>query len=93
MTDIFKSDIKNIIRGIDKKDYSIEELVKYFIQKVDSLDKFNLVSEKTYDEAITLAKKADNKSTEERRPLEGIPIAVKDIFCTCLLYTSPSPRD
>ena len=70
MTDILKSDIKNIIKGINKKDYSIEELVNHFIKKVDSLDKFNLVSEKTYDEAITLAKKADTISMEERRPLE-----------------------
>ena len=58
MTDILKSDIKNIIKGINKKDYSIEELVNHFIKKVDSLDKFNLVSEKTYDEAITLSKKS-----------------------------------
>ena len=90
MTDILKSDIKNIIKGINKKDYSIEELVNHFIKKVDSLDKFNLVSEKTYDEAITLAKKADTKSMEERRPLEGIPIAVKDIFCTVGNKTSAS---
>ena len=90
MTDIFKSDIKNIIKGINKKDYSVEELVNHFIKKVDSLDKFNLVSEKTYDEAITLAKKADTKRIEERRPLEGIPIAVKDIFCTVGNKTSAS---
>ena len=44
MTDILKSDIKNIIKGINKKDYSIEELVNHFIKKVDSLDNFNLVS-------------------------------------------------
>ena len=41
MTDILKSDIKNIIKGINKKDYSIEELVNHYIQKVESLDKFN----------------------------------------------------
>ena len=82
--------IKDIIKGINNKDYSIEELVKHFIQKVDSLDKFNLVSEKTYDEAISLAKKTDTKNIDERRPLEGIPIAVKDIFCTVGNKTSAS---
>ena len=39
---------------------------------------------------LFLAKKADTKSMEERRPLEGIPIAVKDIFCTVGNKTSAS---
>ena len=90
MTNILKSDIRSIIKSINKKEYSIEELVNHFIKKVESLDKFNLVSEKIYDEAITLAKKADTKSMDERRPLEGIPIAVKDIFCTVGNKTSAS---
>ena len=70
MTDILKSDIKNILKGINNKDFSIEELINHFIKKLDALDKFNLISEKIYDEAIILAKQADNKRMDERRPLE-----------------------
>ena len=82
MIDIINSSIKNTIKSINNKDYSIEELVKQYIKKTDELDKFNLVSEKIYEDAILQAKNADKKSIEERLPLEGIPIAVKDIFCT-----------
>ena len=75
-------DIKSTIKAIDNKEYSIEELVNGFIKKIETLDKFNLVSEKLYDDAILKAKKADAKKKEDRLPLEGIPVAVKDIFCT-----------
>ena len=43
MTDILKSDIKNIIKGINKKDYSIEELVNHFIKKAKGEQILNLV--------------------------------------------------
>ena len=82
MTNSIYRDIRSIIKAIDNKEYSIEELVNVFIKKIDTLDKFNLVSEKLYDDAILQAKKADAKKKEDRLPLEGIPIAVKDIFCT-----------
>ena len=44
--------------------------------------------------AISQAKKADQqRANGEASPLLGVPVAQKDIFCICLLYTSPSPRD
>ena len=41
MTDILKSDIKNIIKIIKKKDYYKEEQVNHYIKKVHSLDNLN----------------------------------------------------
>ena len=48
---------------------------------------------------IEAARLSADQSTERYRngePLsmiDGMPFAVKDLFQTCLLYTSPSPRD
>ena len=70
MDNILKSDIKSIIKGLNNKDFSVEELICHYIKRVDSLDKFNLVSEKIYDDAIILAKQADSKKIDERGPLE-----------------------
>ena len=39
---------------------------------------------------VWVAEKAGDAMDGE---LGGVPIAIKDLFCTCLLYTSPSPRD
>ncbi|MAJ23950.1 MAG: Asp-tRNA(Asn)/Glu-tRNA(Gln) amidotransferase GatCAB subunit A, partial [Rickettsiales bacterium] len=90
MVDICNLDIKNTIENLKKKKFSTVELINYYIKRVDKLDKYNLVSEKVYDDALLLAKKADEKNIAERLPLEGIPIAVKDIFCTEGNLTSAS---
>ena len=53
-----------------------------------------------YDEGLKLSKESDKRYTknESLGLLDGIPIAIKDNiniygYKTCLLYTSPSPRD
>ena len=51
-----------------------------------------MLSEKNYDEALKLANIVDSKKKEEFRPLEGIPIAVKDIFCTVGNKTTASSK-
>ena len=33
------------------------------------------------------------RQRQPRSKIDGMPIGVKDIIDTCLLYTSPSPRD
>ena len=90
MVDICNLDIKNTLENLKKKNFSTIELINYYIKRIDNLDKYNLVSEKVYDDALVLAKKADEKKIAERLPLEGIPIAVKDIFCTEGNITSAS---
>ncbi len=90
MIDISKLDIKSILKSINNKEISITELIELYIKKVDKLDKYNLVSEKLYEEALLKAKIADQKKIDERGALEGIPIAVKDIFCTEGNITSAS---
>ena len=39
-----------------------------------------MLSEKNYDEALVIASEIDAKKNQEFKPLQGIPIAVKDIL-------------
>ena len=73
---------------IKNKEISSLEVTELFIERIEKYDDdINAVVIRTFDEAIDAAKKVDNqKSNDTNGPLHGIPM-------TCLLYTSPSPRD
>jgi aspartyl-tRNA(Asn)/glutamyl-tRNA(Gln) amidotransferase subunit A len=90
MIKLEKLTVKDILQNLDKKEFSCSDIIKSYINRIDQLDKYNLVSEKVFEEALVLAKISDNKKKEDRLPLEGIPIAVKDIFCTKGHHTTAS---
>jgi len=85
-------------KGLKEKKFSSQELVKAClkrIRKVDSKIKaFITVCEK---EALDQAKKADRKLNNtpfamRHMPLLGIPVAIKDNFCTKDVKTTASSR-
>ena len=82
MTKLYKLSLKETLENLSKREISSLELINCYIERINTLDKYNLVSEKLYEDALILAKKSDSKKKSERLVLEGIPIAAKDIFCT-----------
>ena len=82
MNDFIKLTLVETIDLIKNRKVSVKEIIETYIKRLNETEKFNMLSEKNYDEALNLADKIDAKKTEDFRPLEGIPIAVKDIFCT-----------
>ena len=93
-----KSSISQIKDSLRDKKISVEELYDEFLIKAKSskTNSFNLLLDK---ENNILSIKESQKRYENGNPLplDGIPLGIKDLFCTkgisCLLYTSPSPRD
>ena len=81
-----------IKKMLDRKEISSKELVENSINIIEKLENYNLVSEKIYDDALKKSILSDNKKKEDRLPLEGVPIAVKDIFCTKGNLTSASSK-
>ena len=64
------------------------ELIDAAIARAESVNpKINAIAVKTYETARAAAKAGMTG------PLAGVPWAIKDMYQTCLLYTSPSPRD
>ncbi len=81
MTDLTNFTLVDLVKGIKNKDFSSEEITKSFIKNAESSDKLNTYITKCFDEALLSAKNFDKKNKPSGL-LPGIPIAVKDMFCT-----------
>ena len=82
--------LAEIARGLADKKFSSEELTKVLLARITQLDpQLNSFISLTEDLALQQAKAADaRRANGESGALLGAPIAHKDLFCTCLLYTS-----
>lgn len=76
------------IKALAEKQFSSEELVKHYIQRIETHDeKLNSFITFTPEQAIERAKQADQQGANGGL-LNGVPIALKDIFCTDGVKTS-----
>ena len=81
MTDLTKKSLCDLVKGIKKKDFSSEELTTSFINNSQKAKKLNTFITTNFDKALDSAKNFDKKK-DFKGLLPGIPIAVKDLFCT-----------
>ena len=82
MKELINLSLIETVQYIKNKKVSVKEVVEAYINQLNKTKKYNMISEEMYDESLEKALHIDNKKSEEFSPLEGIPIAVKDIFCT-----------
>jgi aspartyl-tRNA(Asn)/glutamyl-tRNA(Gln) amidotransferase subunit A len=83
MNELLKLNITDALSGILKKEYTSVELVKAHVENINALRVTNAYVLDCHMLAIEKANDADNRYKKgENRLLEGIPVAVKDIFCT-----------
>lgn len=82
--------IVQIRKKLLKKEFSAEELVKYYLKRIEGEDsKLNAYISVFDDKALEEAKKFDNDfNNESEKKLGGIPLAIKDIISTKGLFTS-----
>ena len=80
--------------ALTKGEISAVDLTMACLTAIDAGDGLNAFVHKTPDIALAQARAADARLAAGGAPaMCGIPLGIKDLFCTCLLYTSPSPRD
>ena len=75
--------LKQLSQNLNDKTFSSHELTEFFLSRIKKYNK-QLNAFITIDESssLSMAKMADDKiSKGEHKPLTGIPIAQKDIFC------------
>ena len=69
--------------GLRAKEFSARELTQSFVDRVAASEKLNAYILQTPERALEAADQSDARlGTDDARPLEGLPIGVKDLFCT-----------
>ena len=69
--------------GLKKKDFTATELTKAHIERAEAGSKLNAMVLATPEKALAMAAASDEKLAQgEGGALEGLPIGVKDLFCT-----------
>jgi aspartyl-tRNA(Asn)/glutamyl-tRNA(Gln) amidotransferase subunit A len=69
--------------GLLRKAYSARELAEAHLGAMERARLLNAYVLETPEHALTMAEAADRRiANGEARPLDGIPLAVKDMFCT-----------
>lgn len=83
MQELVKLSIAEAIKGLKAKNFTVKELVEAHIKQIETHQNLNAYVTKTFDIALNLAKQSDeNYRNGNIRKLEGIPVGVKDLFCT-----------
>ena len=84
MSELYKLSIKEKLEGLKSKQFSSVEITQTYLDRIKLLDKdLNSYITVTEDLALEKAKESDLRYQEKNHlPLDGIPIAHKDIFCT-----------
>ena len=83
MTDLTKLTITEALKGLKEKKFSAVELTKEYLNKMESCRELNAYVLETPEKALEPAKAADEKYKHGTNgALEGIPLGIKDLFCT-----------
>src|SRR3989338_5833635 len=87
--DMTKLSIKKTLECLRNKDFTAVELTSAYIKNCQTNRKLNVFITETFDMALEQAKKSDeNIANDQMRELEGIPLGIKDLFCTKNVRTS-----
>ena len=81
MSKISELSLTKIVNGIKKKDFTSVEVTSTFIKNSKNSKKLNSYITECFDKALESAKNFDKKK-DFKGLLSGVPLAVKDLFCT-----------
>ena len=87
MTDITSLSLFELIKNIKEKKISSNEAAKSFVDRAEKSKKLNVYVTENFENCLKLSKEFDNKPNFDLK-LPGIPIAVKDLFCTTDVRTT-----
>ncbi len=93
MTDLTKLTIKESLKGLKNKEFTSKELTEGYIKNIEDNRYINAFVSDTFDRALDSAKKADeNIANGKMRALEGIPLGIKDLYCTKGVRTTSASK-
>ena len=93
MTALTELTIVEARQGLDRRDFSAHELAEAHIKAVEGARSLNAYLVETPERARAMAKASDERLRRgETGLLEGIPLAIKDLFCTQGVQTTAGSR-
>ena len=93
MSDLLKYDLLQASIAIKKKEFSSVELTNAYIKAIEDTSPLGTYLEIVKDKALNMAANSDkNISNGVSKPLEGLPIGIKDMFCTKGTKTTASSK-
>jgi aspartyl-tRNA(Asn)/glutamyl-tRNA(Gln) amidotransferase subunit A len=91
MSDITSQTLTSLVKNIKEKKLSSEEVTKAFVDRSEKSKELNAYITEDFSNAIDKAKKFDEKPNLDLK-LPGIPMAVKDLFCTKDIRTTAGSK-
>ena len=93
MTNLTHLTIKEALTGLKKKEFTATELTEAHIKATEAARDLNCYITETFDVARQQAKESDARYAKgEGRLLDGVPIAMKDLFCTTGIQTTAASK-
>ncbi len=93
MTKLTDLTISDALKGLDNKDFTAVELAQAHIDAMTQHKNLNAYITETPEIAIEQAKASDQRrATGNTRTLDGIPLAIKDLFCTQGVQTTAASK-
>ena len=93
MSNIVDLNLAELKKAIIDKDLSAKEVTKAYLQAMERGVHLNCFISTTADKAIQMAKASDQRiESGNALPLDGIPIGVKDLFCTSGVLTTAGSK-
>ena len=81
MTDITNNSLTKIVDLLKKKEIKSEEVTKAYIENIKKGKKLNSFITESFEIALKKSKNFDSNPNFDLL-LPGVPLAVKDLFCT-----------
>ena len=93
MSELLDLNLVEASKALKNKEISSLELTKAYLKSISDTSSLGAYLEIVEDKAISMAKESDKKLIDgTARPLEGIPIGIKDMFCTKDIKTTASSK-
>lgn len=91
MNSITSQSLTTLVKNIKNKKLSSQEVTKAFIERSEKSKDLNAYITEDYANALSKAKKFDQNPNFDLK-IPGIPIAVKDLFCTYNVKTTAGSK-
>ena len=91
MSDITKQTLYELVNNIKEKKLSSSEVTQAFVDRSEKSKELNTYITEDFSNALDKAKKFDDNPKLDLK-LPGIPMAVKDLFCTANVRTTAGSK-